>query len=397
MAVIYDTPVINVFDIQPNSFKIGIAMKTETPYESPNRITVIGYNTTIGSSRKSFVRTAVNGISDFPMTIDSSYGFKGGEHLFLYAKLPDGTTSNTIDFDTPIIPITKITFNNADEIIVERGKLDKTLLSENAVIEPTNASVLDGTRKRVKYYVEDTSIAEIDNFGVIYGKERGKTKISVLPADDLNVNTAKFVTEIEVTQPVEAIKFESETINVFKNASVELFAEILPKNANNKGIVYSFETPSQNIATLDGNVLKGVNVGSTVVIATSEEDSTIKTKLIVTVKTRETSYTYYKECPKYINADDIRDISQNIYIIDTRMNTNVISYDNYIRLAETTKEDNSLVVADKIRLLFNGAKEIFTKLNVAINELNKPLEYAPSKSQWDELIRILNDLHNELA
>lgn len=397
MAIMYDTPIINIFDIQPSTFKIGIVMKTEAPYENPQIITVTGYNTTIGSSRDSFAQTAVNGISDFPMTIDSSYGFKGGEHLFLYAKLPDGTTSNVVEFDTPIIPIEKITFNNASKIIVERGKLDKTLLLQNAVIEPANASVLDGTRKKVKYYVEDTSIAEIDDFGVVRGKKRGKTKISVLPADNINVSTAKFVTEIEVTQPVEAIKFESETMTIFKGASVELFAEISPKSANNKGVIYSFDSPQQNIATLDGNVLKGVNVGSTVVVATSEENSTIKTNLIVTVKKREDSYTYYKECPKYINVNDIRDISQNLYIIDKRKNTNVISEENLLWLDETTKEDNSLVVADKIRFLFNSAKEIFTKLNVPINELNKPLEYAPSKSQWDELIRILNDLHNKLA
>lgn len=119
-----------------------------------------------------------------------------------------------------------------------------------------NVEPYDVTDPSVTFSSSKTSVATVDENGLIRGLKRGEATITVTAQD---ASKKKGTIKVKVLQPVEGVHMENETITVGVDESVTARAVLEPANASNTTMTWTVENPS--IATISGKTNKATVTG----------------------------------------------------------------------------------------------------------------------------------------
>ncbi len=115
-----------------------------------------------------------------------------------------------------------------------------------------------------------TSVATVDETGLIHGLKRGEATITVTAQDG---SKKKASIKVKVLQPVEGVHMQNETITVGVDESVTARAVLEPEDASNTAMTWTIEDPS--IATVRGSSNKatvtGKRWGTTTITGVTED------------------------------------------------------------------------------------------------------------------------------
>ena len=127
-------------------------------------------------------------------------------------------------------------------------------------ILPTNAD-----NKKVLWSANDTTIATVDNNGIVTGKKSGNTVIKVVSEDNLEVSDSCVV---KVTQPVTGITLDHTTGTIYGIGNkLLLTATVLPEDASNKDV--NWTSSDQSVCFVSNGEVIGLSFGTSVIIATT--------------------------------------------------------------------------------------------------------------------------------
>lgn len=165
-----------------------------------------------------------------------------------------------------------------------------------AVITTKNASVYPGKTAKinVKYSnttaqttkvwsSSNTSVATVNQNGVVKGVKAGKAKISLTVQNPGDAQALVVSCNVTVKQYVTSIKLNAAKKTIYNGKAFTLKATVNPKNAANKAVTY--KTSNKKIATVTAKgVVKGIKPGKATITVTAKDGSKKSAKCIVTVK-----------------------------------------------------------------------------------------------------------------
>lgn len=161
-----------------------------------------------------------------------------------------------------IIPVSGVTITS--EI--------KDLIVGDAMYLVAQVTPSDATNKSVKWFSSNPDIAEVNESGMVLGKNVGTVTITVTTEDggksaSVTINVVKG-NEIEEI-PVEDIVVNTNYVEIKVNEKFTLNATVFPENATNKNIIWV--SSDTNVVSVDGNgIIKGIKPGYVTVTATTE-------------------------------------------------------------------------------------------------------------------------------
>lgn len=142
------------------------------------------------------------------------------------------------------------------------------------VVSPSNASSTYKT-----WSSSDTKVASVDGWGRVYGVAPGNCVITVKTAAGQTASCEVTVKPIIETE----ISIEPSEVTVYYDEYETLTATVGPANASYKTVTWSSANPA--IASVDENgKVKGVDLGSTVITATSKNGLKATCKVTVAVR-----------------------------------------------------------------------------------------------------------------
>ena len=113
----------------------------------------------------------------------------------------------------------------------------------SAEVIPKNAS-----KKNLEYISSDSSILKVSGSGAVRAVACGKASITCKATDGSNIVA---ICEITVIQPVTKIYTDVKVISLLKGEKTRWIANLEPRDATNRKIIY--ETASNSIATIDSD------------------------------------------------------------------------------------------------------------------------------------------------
>ena len=196
-------------------------------------------------------------------------GLKTGETVLTIASVQDPAA--TLQYRIVVIqPVTRITLTAPAKNVAIGG----TLKLEPAYT-PANA-----TMKRVAWTSSDRKIATVDENGVVTGVKRGNARITAIAADGSNVRAN---ISVQVTQSAQMITLDKTELTIDAGRNAALKATVLPKDTNNKKVVWS--SSDERVATVTaGGRVNAISLGDCEITCTSEEVGTMLAKAIVHVQ-----------------------------------------------------------------------------------------------------------------
>ena len=196
-------------------------------------------------------------------------GLAPGETVLTITSVQDSSVA--IQYRIVVIqPVTRLTLTAPAKSVAIGGTIQLT-----PVYAPENA-----TRQQVTWVSANEQIATVDENGVVTGLKRGTARITATAADGSNIRAN---ISVQVTQSAEEITLDKPelTIDVGRNAVVK--ATVLPKDTNNKKVVWS--SSDESIATVDKQGrIKAVALGDCEITCASEEIGTVQAKAVVHVQ-----------------------------------------------------------------------------------------------------------------
>ena len=181
--------------------------------------------------------------------------------VVIVATAADGSgVTATQSFSVNAIAVSSIVINSANSII------NGATLSLTAEVSPANAS-----NPTLTWSIQGgtTNIATI-NGDVITAVGVGDVVIVATAADNSGITATQSFS-------VNAIAVSSIVINsansIINGATLSLTAEVLPNNATNPALTWSIQGGTTNIATINGDIITAVGVGTIVIVATATDGS----------------------------------------------------------------------------------------------------------------------------
>ena len=150
-----------------------------------------------------------------------------------------------------------------ESVSIEPKELSMTVGEQKSI----NATVLpkDATNKSVFWESSDENIVVVDN-GDLRAKGIGSATITVTTEEGEYTDTCE-VTVLPVN--VTGIDIDKLEINITEGQTATITATVLPENATDKTIIWS--SVNEDIATVENGIVTGKTVGSTVVLAKSND------------------------------------------------------------------------------------------------------------------------------
>ena len=177
-------------------------------------------------------------------------------------------------------------YYHAESVIINEPE-EQLKIEETKNGQLTARVLPDLASQKVNWKSADTSIATVDNDGVITGVKSGRVQIIAMSDDDES-KTDSYTVEI-FKYPVTSIQIMDEEGNdipeagfiVFVDGSAKLMAAV-NENATHKE--YTWSSGDENIATVDSDgFVTGINGGSTTITATSVDNHEIVAVCTVTI------------------------------------------------------------------------------------------------------------------
>ncbi|MBR4458505.1 MAG: Ig-like domain-containing protein [Clostridia bacterium] len=142
-----------------------------------------------------------------------------------------------------------------------------------AVFNPADTTIQD-----VVWSSSTPKTIAVSETGVITGLAKGSGRVKATAADGSG-RTAEAT--INVQQMPTAIALTSKDSSVFVGGSINITAEVQPKDANNKNVVWTSSDPS--VATVKNGRVTGVGRGTVVITCTADADPTVTAQMTLTV------------------------------------------------------------------------------------------------------------------
>ncbi|MBE8190070.1 MAG: hypothetical protein HAW58_04300, partial [Candidatus Thioglobus sp.] len=241
------------------SFSANTINAAHTAFASNLKLPAGGYRDGTNAAAE-LVEVGEIGQYIIPLT-EQTFGFGGGVGLGSSGNYVLGRTVRCIrDADLTVLPLTdfvKITaIADSTDTLADGGTLELAVATT-----PANA-----TNKTIIW-----SITSGGNFATLFNNTLtatapGTVVLSGLSNDGSNITTAKTVTITKVDVASVAIT-TSPSINV--GATVNLAATVLPTNASNPALTWAI-SGGNNVASINGNTLHGLTVGTVNIIATAD-------------------------------------------------------------------------------------------------------------------------------
>lgn len=221
---------------------------------------------------------------------NSLTGLKKGETVLTIASAEDPKVK--LKYRLIVIqPITRITLT-ASEKSVAKG--------ETIQLTP-DFLPKDATRKQVTWSSANKDIATVNKNGVVTGKKRGTVRITATAEDGSNIRASL---GIQVTQKAEKITLDKKEVTIDVGRSAALRATVLPKDTNNKRVVWS--TSDKRVATVNAQGrITAVALGDCEIICTSQEVGTVLAKAKVHVQQPVKKVTF-GEAPVVYNGESAK-------------------------------------------------------------------------------------------
>ncbi len=172
-------------------------------------------------------------------------------------------------------------------VSVSGVSLDQTSLSLKpgdievltATVSPTNAS-----NTNVTFSSSNTSVATVNNIGIVTAKAAGTATITVKTADGNKTATCK-VTVSNPTVAVTGVILDKTSVSLVEGDATTLQATVSPSNATNKAV--TFTTSNDHVATVSaGGAIVAIAPGTATITATTADGSKTANCLVtVTAKT----------------------------------------------------------------------------------------------------------------
>lgn len=164
------------------------------------------------------------------------------------AEWPDGTACSC-DFEISVLTPVKRVKAGTQKMILYAGGGSATL---SYTLEPEEASVTG-----VHFTSSDSSVATVDETGVVTPLRPGKTTVSVISDDDPTKHASVAVT---VRQPVDSIELEQPPAELAKGATARLKVRIWPEDASETQLKWT--SSNRSVASVRNNVLEAKNPGT---------------------------------------------------------------------------------------------------------------------------------------
>ncbi|MER1992508.1 MAG: Ig-like domain-containing protein [Eubacteriales bacterium] len=196
-------------------------------------------------------------------------GLKTGETVLTITSAED--PSVTLRYRIVVVkPLTWIALKASAKTVAAGGTMEVT---PSYVPE-------DATRKQVTWSSSDESVATVDANGVVTGLKKGTARITATAADGSKIRAN---INVQVTQSAQEITLDNPELTVDVGKSAVLKATVLPKETNNKKVVWSSSDTSIATVNAAGRVT-GVALGDCEITCASEEVGTVLAKAVVHVQ-----------------------------------------------------------------------------------------------------------------
>ena len=171
---------------------------------------------------------------------------------------PNGITGYVFKSYIKELPPPKISEINlaCDNTTINKG----TLTNIRIEIIPEDAK-----NNTVIWETDNSSIAIVDNSGIVTGVNPGTVTITAKNED----NTISKSITLTINSPVTDLNIDKDNITISKGETAQINATVVPEDATNKNIIYSSD--NTDIATIDNTgLITGINKGVTTLRVVSE-------------------------------------------------------------------------------------------------------------------------------
>lgn len=197
------------------------------------------------------------------------YTRNAGETILTIASAMDPAAANQYRVIV-YQPVTRIAVNASEKAVAvgETIRLTADILPENAAM------------KDVEWSSQDEKTATVDGEGNVTGVKRGTARITATAKDGSNIKAS---ISIQVNQNPEEIMLDKPEVTVDTGRSTAIRATVLPKDANNKNVVWASSDESIARVNADGRVT-GVALGECTIICTDKQTGTVQASAVVHVQ-----------------------------------------------------------------------------------------------------------------
>lgn len=214
---------------------------------------------------------------------------KQGESLFgnWYYSMSDPNKDNTsyaegtdtcikaFTNEVVIVPETAVTLSPATATLASGESIQLT-----ATVEPA-----DATYKDVTYTSSDTTIATVDENGLVTANTTGKSGTVTITATSQNADVTGTVTITVLPVVVSSITLSNNTMTLVEGNTATITATVSPSHAGNKNLNWSSSNTAVATVNASGNIT-AVSAGTTTIMATAADGSGVSASCRVTVNAR---------------------------------------------------------------------------------------------------------------
>ena len=257
-------------ELKANTAYVEFAKKGEL---TVNNCTVD--NVTVGSSADDSVIIMKNGAVIKNLNAKEDVSVKGTGTIEKISGSGDVTKENGI---TVGAAVTGVKLDKTEANVTVDGQI--TL---KATVSPDNAG-----NKEVEWSSSDSTIASVDNKGVVTGHKAGTATITVKTKDGGKTATCK-VTVTDKVVAVTEVKLDKTTDKMKVGDTLTLTATVTPDNATNKKVTW--KSDKTDIANVDANGKVTAKAKGTATITVKTEDGGKTAQCVITVEAKAPEFT----------------------------------------------------------------------------------------------------------
>ena len=226
---------------------------------------------------------------------------KGDRETLVATVKPNDATEQTVNWSSSDLSVATITTNgmviamgggkatitarigyeSASCEITVKVPVKYVMLSQNSLTLNEGESVTlkatvipdDADNKDVTWSTSDGSIVSVDQDGTIHALKQGSADI-LAKAGDIQATCT-----VTVIKKVTSITLDKDNLTLLVGNTATLTATVLPDDATDKTIMWVSCNP--DVATVENGVVKGIGVGETTIIATSDAVSAFCNVLVL--------------------------------------------------------------------------------------------------------------------
>ena len=167
----------------------------------------------------------------------------------------------------------------------------------NATITPQDAYTQD-----LRWFSSNENVATVNSSGKVTARSVGTTTITAVTTDGSNLSATCVVTVTNV--PVESVTLNYSELEMYEGNYTYLYANVQPSNAMNKTLQWASSNPRVATVTNNGRV-NALEVGSTIITATSTDGTDITASCRVTVINHTANNCFYMDNCEVLHGDTV--------------------------------------------------------------------------------------------